>query len=138
MAFTFSRSGVLAAAVATLLGACATVPTSPQEALALRAQARYDALIAKNYKQVYEFFAPSYRERISYESWVGSRAPRASFLSAKVVNVKCLSDDACDLQVESTYQAPRGVKASPKGVIERVTEQRWVRVDGEWWLYQDR
>lgn len=121
-----------------LVSACATLPSNPPEQAEQRAQARLNALIAKDYKAVYAFFTPSYREKFPFEDWVRSRAPRATFLSARVTQVECATGDACEVQIESVYKAPRGVKAAPKGEIERVTAERWVRVDGDWWLYQDR
>jgi hypothetical protein len=139
MVLNFSRRGLLALSVMAVMSACASLPTSPpEEQVGQRAQQRLDALIAKDYKGVYEFFAPSYREKFPFEDWVRSRAPRATFVSAGVSKVECPTEDACEVQIESAYRAPRGVRAAPKGEIERVTVERWVRVDGRWWLYQDR
>lgn len=122
----------------SMLGACAMTPAVPEEAVALRAQARLDALLAKRYKEVHSYFTPTYREALDFESWIRSHPPRATFLSAKVLTVRCISEDACDVEVESSYERPRGVKAPPKGVIERATAERWVRSEGQWWYYTKR
>lgn len=122
-----------------LLTACAAVtPSTPEEAVAKRAQARFDALVARDFKAAYGFFTPSYRDRVDYENWIRSRLPRASFRSARVLKVECPSADACEVEMETAYDSPRGVKAAPKGLVERVVPERWVRVEGEWWLFQAR
>lgn len=124
---------------ALIVSACASLaPLSPEEAVAKRAQARYDALIARDYRTAYGFLAPGLREKTSYEAWAGRRAALARFESAQVLSVKCITTDACDVEIESAYQSQRGVRSAPKGTIERVTPERWVRVDGQWWLYQAR
>jgi len=130
-----TRLGLLALA---LLAGCASVPQAPEEAVAKRAQARYDALIAKDYKEAYTYFTPAFRDANSYDSWIRSRPPRAAFLSARVLKVECPTQDACSVEMETSYESPRGVRAAPKGPVERVTPERWVQVDGQWWLFQAR
>lgn len=132
-------SRILACASAALLAACAGLqPSTPEEAVARRVQARYDALIARDFKSVYGFFTPAYRDRLAYEDWIRSRPPLAHFRSARVLKVECVTPDACDVEVESAYDSPRGVRSAPKGTIDRVTPERWVRVGGKWWIFQQR
>lgn len=138
MTHTTTGSGAAVLFALALLAGCSTVPAKPEEAVAQRAQARYDALIAKDYKKAYAYFTPAFREANVYESWIRSRPPRADFLSARVLKVECHSADACAVDMETSYESPRGVRAAPKGSIERVTPERWVRVDGQWWLFQPR
>lgn len=127
------------AAVTVLLVGCAALqPATPEEAVAARALARYDALIAMNYRSAYAFLTPAYREEFSYENWIRTRPPRARFVSASIVSVDCPSADLCNVEVRNGYHSPQGVRAAPKGVIERVTAERWVRVDGQWWLFVNR
>lgn len=134
----FGRSLAVLMLSVALLTACATTPVSPEDVVARRAQSRFDALVARDYKTAYEFFTPSFRERFNYEDYIRARPPRAEFLSGKVVKVDCISDSACDVEMESSYKSPVGVKASPKGEITRVTPERWVRSDGQWWLFQEK
>lgn len=130
---------IAGASAAVLLAACAGLqPSTPEEAVAKRAQARYDALIARDFKAVYAFFTPAYRQRTSYEDWIRARPPRATFRSARVLGVRCETADACEANVQNSYDSPRGVRGAPKGEIDRVTTERWIRVDGRWWLFQAR
>lgn len=139
MSFRFPRlPGAALLSLLVLAGCAAIAPTTPEEAVGRRAQARIDALVAKDYKAAHAFFTPGYRDKLGYEDWIRSRPPRAQFLSGRVVKVACVSADACDIEMETTYDSPRGVKGAPKGVIQRVTPERWVRVDGQWWLFQAR
>lgn len=127
------------AAAAVLLSGCAALqPGTPEEAVAKRALARYDALIAMDYRSAYTYLTPAYRGEFSYESWIRTRPPRARFVSASIVSVDCPSADLCNAEVRNGYHSPQGVRAAPKGVIERVTAERWVRVGEQWWLFQNR
>jgi len=138
MKYRTTRSSAAVLFALALLGGCATVPDKPEDAVAQRAQARYEALIAKDYKKAYAYFTPAFREANAYESWIRSRPPRAAFLAARVLKVECPTQDACSVEMETSYESPRGVRAAPKGPVERVTPERWVQVDGQWWLFQTR
>ena len=55
----------------SVLPGCASLkPSTPEEAVAQRAQAYFDAVIAKDYKTSYSLHSPSYRGRYSYEAHV--------------------------------------------------------------------
>lgn len=122
----------------SVLAGCATVSAPAEETVARRAQSRFDALVARDYKAAYEFFTPSFREKFDYDTYIRSRPPRAVFLSGKVLKVTCTTDTSCDVEMESSYKSPAGVKAAPKGEVTRVTPERWVKVDGQWWFYQEK
>lgn len=126
----------LAVAAALLLGACASTPQTAEEQVSRRAQARMDALVAKDFKLAYGYFTPAYRDNLSYDAWLKNRMPRADYVSGQVLQVECASADVCDVELESVYRSPVGVRVAPKGEIARAVPQRWVRIDGQWWLYQ--
>lgn len=122
----------------SLLTACATTPHSREDEVAQRAQARFDALVARDYKAAYGFFTPSFREKFAYDDYIRARPPRAVFVSSRVVKVDCISEAACDVEMENSYKSPTGVKGAPKGEITRVTSERWVKTEGLWWLFQEK
>lgn len=135
----FAPRVLVCAGAAMLLASCASLqPLPPEEAVAKRAQARYDALIARDFKKVHGYFTPAYRERFAYEDWIRSRPPMVRFRAARVLKVECVTEETCDVEVESAYDSPRGVRSAPKGTIDRVTPERWIRVDGQWWIFQAR
>lgn len=133
-----STMSACVATLALLAGCAALPPATPEEAVAKRVQERYDALIARDFKAAHGYFSPAYRDRMPYETWIRARPPLARFQSARVLKVECVTDDTCNVEVESAYESPRGVRSAPKGMIDRVTPERWIRVDGQWWLFQAR
>ena len=125
-------------AVLLALAGCASAPPAkPEVAVAERAQARYDALIAKNYKAAYEFLSPAYRARFNFENHLRARPIITTYTAAKVLSVECESDAACKTQIEVTskgLRVPAG-RGMPNWPITSVETEQWVRVDGQWWRY---
>lgn len=138
---TVLRFRILGAALcAAALAACSVngAPPDDEAVITERAEARYVALAELRFRDAYAFFTPSFRERYDYDTWLRARAPRARIKSGKVVQVECLSAEACNVEVESVYENPTGIKGAPKGEIARVVAERWVNIDGQWWLYQNQ
>lgn len=114
-----------------LLATCAGVsaPTTPEDIVAQRAQAHLDLLLAEDYARGLEYTTPAYRAGRGLNSYTRSFAGAATWNKADVQSVIC-EGDRCEVAIEVTYQAYKA------GFVNtRSREERWIRVDGSWYLY---
>jgi hypothetical protein len=125
--------GALGLAAVLLASGCASLaPVSPEEIVAKRAQAYFDAVVAKDYKTSYALHSPAYRERYTYEVHVmRSAGTGINYLSAKVLNVTCASAEACSATMEVTYKAT-GLRGAVDWPVTTVIQDRWAFVDNDW------
>ncbi|MEJ2534633.1 MAG: hypothetical protein P8008_04015 [Gammaproteobacteria bacterium] len=76
------RLAAAAAVALVTLSACAGLGKSPEAAVLERAQARWDAVIAGNLSEAYEYLSPGYRSAVSLNAWqrriLGQRMSTAS------------------------------------------------------------
>ncbi|MCV6577331.1 MAG: hypothetical protein OIF58_16535 [Cohaesibacter sp.] len=116
------------------LTACATLFESgtPEEIVTKRAQARMDALLQKDVdglKEAYKYNSPAFREHTSANEYHRYVAGRTMWNFARVKSVSC-KEDVCDAVVEINYTLPQ-----IKHPMSSPFEQRWIKVDGQWWIY---
>src|SRR5262249_24928425 len=85
----------LLGAVIVAVGACATLEKrSPEEAVAERAKARWDALLKNDIKSAYEYLSPATRSTTSMERYGRTITP-GFWKAASVGKVKCVSRTVC-------------------------------------------
>lgn len=132
------KAGALAASV-LLLAACVGLPgggAAPDVEVGERVKARYAALVAKKYETAYSFFTPSFRQSWTYREYMIMRPPVVTYSSAELVSVKCATQEVCEVGVNVTYTPSADVRGVPKGMaVSRFNEEKWIRVDGQWWFY---
>lgn len=118
-----------------LLAACAaTVPATPEEAVRARAQARWQAVIARDLPQAYEFLSPGSRAVISLGQYRARFGAAVNWKAAEVFKVVCEQADRCTATVKVTYQ-PVLPRASI-GDTETSVDEVWLLEAGQWWLPQ--
>jgi len=127
---------ILAAAAAAVLAACAATPAQPGSDAALleRAQARWDALLAKDYDAAYALYSPGYRSahtRTDFE--IHLRTQRVGYTSATYRDHEC-EGDVCTVNFNIEYRAPRPVPGVNEWKGRSVVSDAWVRTDGQWWF----
>lgn len=124
---------MVAGSFALFAAGCASLkPAAPEEVVAQRAQAYFDAVIAKDFKTSYAMHVPSYRSRYSYEAHVlRSASTGVNLLTAKVVRVNCPSAEACVATLEVSYKAG-GLRGPVEWPVTTIIEDRWAYIDGEW------
>jgi hypothetical protein len=117
-----------------LVSACATVAPTQDEIIAERVQARWDALIARDYAKAYSYYSPAYRSRsTAVDLEIKLRMQRVKWIGAKYVSHSC-SGDVCTVDVDLKYQMAKPVPGvSSWGSVNRIQEQ-WIKVDGQWWF----
>ncbi|MBN9425506.1 MAG: hypothetical protein J0H09_03265 [Burkholderiales bacterium] len=108
------------------------------ERIGQRAIERYQAMIGLDFRKAYGYITPAYREKMSYENHLRARPPLAKYLDAKLLKVDCVSNEACDVDIEFTTDAVKGIKGAVPWKVTRVITERWVLVDGQWWYYLRR
>lgn len=142
-AFNILKIGILAgvALELSLLSGCAMLqPKTDEEQVALKAQARQDALLIHDYKAAYKFFSPGYRETHTYQQYIGRKGGAVKRVSASINTVECV-DNMCNVNVDLyyKYQGILGVytkdSAKPN---HRVNKEKWIKVGNKWWLYSKK
>ncbi|HRN75288.1 MULTISPECIES: hypothetical protein [Ottowia] len=126
-----SRLSLLAAtgALALLAGCAALQPKTPEQIVAERSLARWNALIKRDFAAGHAYYQPAFRAAFKpadVEQVDGP--PRAHH--ARVQQVSCEAE-RCTARVVfklNTRSARRGTWE-----IETVRDETWVRQDGQWW-----
>ena len=118
-----------------LLSACATTSiTSPEDIIKERAQARWDALLARDYASAYEYYSPGYRSTASVVDFeISIRMRRIGYTSATYVEQSC-DENTCTVVFNVGYRV--GTPVPGVGVWNgyQVINDQWVNTGGEWWF----
>ncbi len=132
------RSGLFLVFVMTglFLAACASVtPESenPDNLIAERAQARWDALLSGDYRKAYSFYSPGYRSTTSAEDLAFEiRTRRVLWTSAQYKEHSC-QENSCTVSFEVGFTVNRPVPGLDKWDSSEIMEEKWVKTGGEWW-----
>jgi|SRR5690625_595942 len=134
--FALARiAGLLAAAA--LLAACSPPAEedarSPEEIVAERAQAWWQAHIDKDFGAAWELATPGFREATSREIFIDGKAiGNISYLEAEVQRVKC-EEQVCEATVDVIYQPTGAPGALAKMKTKTSNKEKWLKIDGQWW-----
>lgn len=125
------------AGLALLLAACASTRTVEPD-IKVRAQERWDALLAGDFDTAYSFLSPGYRSshsRVDFE--IGLRSRRIRWTSARVEASTCEAD-VCSVAVKLGYKVTQPVPGVPVWESSELLSERWVRTDGQWWYLPNK
>lgn len=128
------RVAVLAVLAAALLAGCAD-NRPPEEIVAERAQARWDALVAGDYAAARAYYTPGFRETSTAEEFAAEMSARpVKWTAAEVFEVTCESDAArCEARSRVRYSTPAVMPGvGPMKSVSGSTET-WIQIDGDWW-----
>ena len=103
----------------------AKVELSPEQRVGQRAQARWDALLARDLTKAYGFITPGSRSTLPYELYAGRLDP--SIWRKAVFKAAQCEKETCNVQVTLDYV----VGSLP---LTHVLNEQWLLVDGEWWF----
>ncbi|MDX5298565.1 MAG: hypothetical protein LPK85_06405 [Gammaproteobacteria bacterium] len=126
-------------AMASLLVAgCASMPgLSDEDTVKRYSQARQQALKEGMFEKAYEYMAPGYRATNDIKRFKLDYAGASRLKSSKIKSVTC-EPDVCSISVVIEYEAAVSPRATTLGakpmLVERVSEERWVKVDNKWWF----
>lgn len=127
---TWSRLSLLtvSGAIALLAGCAKLTPQTPEEAVAERSLARWNALIKRDFVAGHAYYQPAFRAVFKPDDVLAVDGPPRAH-SARIYHVNC-EPERCTARVVFTVRVPgRG----PQQDIETVRDETWVRQDGQWW-----
>ncbi|MBL8520335.1 MAG: hypothetical protein JNK75_06655 [Betaproteobacteria bacterium] len=101
-------------------------PVRKEEAVKVRAQARWDALLGKDFNKAFGYISPTGRATLPMEVFTG-RLAGSVWNAAKVESVSCEAE-ICDVKIAITYPLLPGRPHT--GVFE----EKWILEQGQWWL----
>ena len=111
------------------ISACSDLP--PEEIVKERAQARLDELVINgSVAGALAYTTPQYQKMTTPERY-HTRVQGAGMWTEAVVEQVGCEEDICNVKVIVTYQVPR-----TKTYNTTRLDERWIRIDNQWWLYQ--
>lgn len=112
----------------------------PEQAVEQRATARWQLMVARQWREAYDFLSPGARSVTDADSYARSMdAPRhVQWTGASVSRVECSGPERCVATVVIQYRlVSLGAVFSNHQGRNTVTET-WLRLDGQWYLVPDR
>ena len=97
----------------------------PEQAVAERAQARWDLLVKGDFEGAYGYLSPGSRSVLSQSNYVESLR-KGFWKAAKVGKVACGTEQACDVDVRIEYEFQGHRISTP-------LRETWVREGSQWW-----
>ena len=119
-----------------LIAAC-TESRDPVEVVTEKAQARWDALIARDFAAAREYYTPGFREttpEIDYRLDMERRPLR--WESAEILSVEC-EESRCAVEVLVGYRVPAAPGSINNLGNRRPITEHWVSIGGDWWYVRD-
>ncbi|UTF59839.1 hypothetical protein [Gilvimarinus sp. DA14] len=104
-------------------------PKSDEEVVAQRAQEWSNALLEQDYSSAYAYTSPGFKSRESARKYTKRYAGSGIWINTNVEKVAC-EVDTCEVVVKVRYKIQKqNLTAST------LLTEKWVKVDGDWWLY---
>jgi hypothetical protein len=129
------RSAVLAVLVVALAAGCASIGLgrTPEDVVRERAQARWNALVERDWKTAYPFLIPAYREIVPLKRYGNQFTGPMQWEGAKVHDAKC-EETRCTVIVEVTFRLL--LKGHTDRVSSTFMDEVWVLEDGQWYKFE--
>jgi hypothetical protein len=127
---------LIASLVTALAAGCASIGDAflPTEEVVLkRAQARWDALVERDWNTAYPYMTPGYRAVVPLKRYGNQFSGPAQWESAKAKSAKC-EETRCVVNVEITYRLL--LPGHMKRVDSTHVEEVWVREEGQWYKFE--
>lgn len=134
---TCIRNLWFAFAIAVLVG-CQTVPADPQADLALRAEGYFKALESQDFRAAYGYLTPGYQSAHTFMEYAQLHRPPGRHTSIEMIEIKCVSDEACDVVGRSQFQFDKSVNPVGGMIVPMDLLDRWLLLDGVWYLVPKR
>ena len=117
-----------------LLSACATTSTASREdVIKERSQARWDALLSRDYAGAYAFYSPGYRSTVSVVDFeIHFRMRRIRYSSAEYLDLSC-EENTCTVRFNLGYRVNSPVPGVNVWDGYDVIDEQWVKTGDEWW-----
>lgn len=120
-------------------GAAGAVLTPEQEemdtALRARVTARWAAMVARDFRRVYKFETPAFREEQPPEEYVRTFGSMVDWREASVYDVEYPSSDTATVTIRLTYSVP-GLVGDENAPAVGYVKEKWVYQEPSWWRSQ--
>lgn len=131
---------------ATFLFACASTGGGSGESrssastggpVAERAIERWEAILAPDFDTAYGYYSPGYRSSKSRGDFeLSMRLRKVQFTGAEYQDQEC-TENACTLTFKTFYNIASPVPGIDTWQGNTLTDEKWIRVDGEWWYFPE-
>ena len=118
--------------LAVVIAGCAAPGrgVSDADAVAQRAQERWNELVKGNFAGAYAYISPTGRQLVTVDAYSGGLR-RNFWTDAKVGDVTCPTSEACEVDVWIEYQH-WGLK------MRTPVKEKWVKQSSNWWFLFER
>ena len=124
---------ILAAGALALGGCAALTPKTPEQIVAERAEARWNALIQGEFEQAWTYTQPGYRAIVQQKDYRKRFNSAGQWRGAQIHQATCEAE-RCTVRIRLTTRVIVPPFAG-QDIVGAIDEQ-WVREDGQWWFYQ--
>jgi hypothetical protein len=131
---TALRSALLLAVAVLAAGCAALHPQTPEDAVKVRAGARWAALLKPDMHAAYSFMTPAYRAAFDEDAYRARRGTAVKWTGAQVVDVRCPETTKCIAKVRIEAKPFMGRKFGD--TITTHAEETWLLENGQWWLFE--
>ena len=128
-----SKTLAWAIAAAALAG-CASMNSSPEEAVRDRATHSWNARVANDFDTAYRLTTPSFRAVTPLASYKNGFSGAVQWASAEVVSVSCDTTDKC-LAKMKVVAKPLVLTMRRNLPITTYFDETWIREAGQWWHF---
>lgn len=134
-----SRRGLLASAAlvsgALLVGCASMGPKTPEEEVRALSEARWNALIKRDFVKSYGFAQPAFRAVVKPEAYAQRFGNAGRWKGAQVHDVTCEAA-RCTVRVRLTTEVmiPRFSRTIPE--VVGYHDEVWIRDEGHWWFLE--
>lgn len=125
-------------AAALIVAGCATTGQDGATALERRVDSYYAALIKGDYRKAYEHFSPGHCKQFAFYEHYQAYPPVARYEEARIRKTDCPSESACKVEMIATFVFKTDMMELDGRRITHTIPERWVRVDGQWWILPPR
>ncbi len=130
------RGAGLALLAATVLAGCASLaPQTPEEQVRQRAEARWAALVKRDFDTAYTYAPPSFRAVVPQSKYGTRFGSAARWKGVQVHEVRC-EPERCTVKLRVETEVLRAPFTGH--VVTTYFDEVWVREDAQWWRYEER
>jgi hypothetical protein len=120
-----------------LLSACAATTPAEPETVDQRAQARWDALLARDFETAWSYLTPGLRSSITSRDFeIGFTMRKVGYEGAEYLDHSC-EGDVCTVRMSLRYILHAPLRGVQQWKSRAVVDETWLRIDGEWWFKPD-
>ncbi len=127
-----SRRVALAGFALLVLSGCAIKPKTPEELVAQRAHARWQAQLRGDFQAAYAYLSPGSKAVVSPDLYRARTGGAVAYKDVEVASVRCETSEKCIATIRVRYE-PIAMRQRI-GIIESYLDETWLFDAGQWWF----